>query len=270
MWLERGSRIPYGWHNMVRMLLTCLLLVLGILMPLPVSGQGGNPYDADPAARRAGSALFATRCADCHGADAKGIGAPDLTLLWAAGPDDERVFRTIQRGVPGSNMPSSSAPDKEIWAIVAYLRGISTVSPFENDIGDPEQGRELFLSMCVRCHRVATQGGSMGPDLSRIARIRSRDMLLRSIREPGASVSARYRAVTLITQDDRRIRGVIKSEDAFSIQIADTSERLQGYTKAGLREMIHEEGSLMPDFGTERLSDSDLDDLLRYLSTLRG
>ena len=110
----------------------------------------------------------------------------------------------------------------------------------------------------------------MGPDLSRIARIRSRDMLVRSIREPGASVAARYRAVTLITQDDRRIRGVIKSEDAFSIQIADTSERLQGYTKADLREMIHEEGSLMPDFGTERLSDSDLDDLLRYLSTLRG
>ena len=110
----------------------------------------------------------------------------------------------------------------------------------------------------------------MGPDLSRIARIRSRDMLVRSIREPGASVAARYRAVTLITQDDRRIRGVIKSEDAFSIQIADTSERLQGYTKADLREMIHEERSLMPDFGTERLSDSDLDDLLRYLSTLRG
>jgi len=69
MWLERGSCIPYGWHNMVRMLPTCLLLVLGSLMPLPVSGQGGNPYDADPAARRAGSALFATRCADCHGAD---------------------------------------------------------------------------------------------------------------------------------------------------------------------------------------------------------
>ena len=255
---------------MVRMLLTCLLLVLGILMPLSVSGQRVNPYDADPAARRAGAALFATRCAECHGADARGIGAPDLTLLWATETDDGRVFQTIQRGVPGSNMPSSSAPENEIWAIVAYLKGISTVSPFENDVGDPDQGRDIFLSMCARCHRVATQGGSLGPDLSRIARIRSRDRLLRSIREPSASVAARYRAVTLITQDDRSIRGLIKSEDAFSIQIADTSERLQGYTKAELQEVIYEERSLMPDFGTERLSNTDLDNLLRYLGTLRG
>jgi putative heme-binding domain-containing protein len=95
-------------------------------------------------------------------------------------------------------------------------------------------------------------------------------MLVRSIREPGASIAARYRAVTLITQDDRRIRGVIKSEDAFSIQIADTSERLQGYTKADLREVIHEERSLMPDFSSERLGENSLDDLLRYLGTLRG
>jgi mono/diheme cytochrome c family protein len=28
--------------------------------------------------------------------------------------------------------------------------------------------------------------------------------------------------------------------------------------------------SLMPVFGPDRLSDSDLDDLVRYLSTLRG
>ena len=132
---------------MVRMLLTRVLIVLGISMPLPVSAQGGNSYDADPAARRAGAALYATRCADCHGADAKGIGAPDLTLLWASGTDDERVFRTIQRGVSGSNMPSSSAPDNEIWAIVAYLKGLSTVSPFENEIGDPERGQELFIDV---------------------------------------------------------------------------------------------------------------------------
>ena len=255
---------------MVRMLLTRVLIVLGISMPLPVSAQGGNPYDADPAARRAGAALYATRCADCHGADAKGIGAPDLTLLWASGTDDERVFRTIQRGVSGSNMPSSSAPDNEIWAIVAYLKGLSTVSPFENEIGDPERGQKLFSSMCVRCHRVNTQGGSLGPDLSRIARVRSRNMLMRSIREPSASVAVRYRAVTLVTHDDRRIRGAIKSEDAFSIQIADTRERLQGYRKADLREVIHEERSLMPEFGSDRLRDSDLDDLLKYLGTLTG
>ena len=77
------------------------------------------------------------------------------------------------------------------------------------------------------------------PDLSRIAVIRSREMLIRSIREPGASVAAGYRAVTLVTRDGERIRGVAKSEDSFSILIVDTNERLQGYIKADLEELIH-------------------------------
>jgi len=166
-------------------------------------------------------------------------------------------------------MPSSSAPDNEIWAIVAYLKRLSTVSPIENDVGDPERGQEIFSSTCVRCHRVDGRGGRLGPDLSRITAIRSRDLLIRAIRDPSARVAAGYRAVTLVTRDGRRIRGATKGEDAFSIQVVDTRERLQGYLKADLEEVIHEERSLMPVFGPDRLPEADLDDLLRYLATLQ-
>jgi len=63
---------------------------------------------------------------------------------------------------------------------------------------------------------------------------------------------------------------VTKSEDAFSIRIMDTSEQLQSYLKSGVREIIAEPRSMMPDFDTRLLNDRDLADLLRYLSTLRG
>jgi hypothetical protein len=76
--------------------------------------------------------------------------------------------------------------------------------------------------------------------------------------------------VALVTQDGQRIRGVSKSEDSFSIQIVDTDERLQGYLKADLQGIVREERSLMRQFGPDRLSDEALDDLLRYLGTLRG
>jgi mono/diheme cytochrome c family protein len=49
----------------------------------------------------------------------------------------------------------------------------------------------------------------------------------------------------------------------------DTRERLQGYIKANLKEVIQEKQSVMPAYGTDRLSDKDLDDLLGYLRTLR-
>ena len=100
---------------------------------------------------------------------------------------------------------------------------------------------------------------------------RSRDTLARKIRDPNAlPLVPGYKPVTLVTTEGRRITGVTKGDDAFSIRIMDTSERLQGYAKSGLREINYEPRSLMPGFDTRQISDRDLDDLLRYLSTLRA
>jgi len=245
------------------------LLALALTLPCAAGGQAANPYDGDPAAIRAGRALFGNRCAECHGADAKGMNGPDLTMLWARDVRDERIFRTIRSGVTGSVMPSSSAPDQEIWALVAYLKSVGTVSPFETATGDATRGEELFGDACVRCHQVGGRGGVIGPDLSLIARVRARASLVSSIREPSASVRSGYRAVTLVTAAGDRVRGVVKAEDAFSIQVVEVGGRLQGYLKRDLQEIVREERSLMPNFGPERMSDDALDDVLAYLGTLR-
>ena len=54
------------------------------------------------------------------------------------------------------------------------------------------------------------------------------------------------------------------------MQIMDTRERIQGYEKDKMKAVVNGTKSAMPVFGPDRLSDSDLDDLLRYLQTLRG
>src|ERR1041385_2739771 len=74
-----------------------------------------------------GRGPFQTRCADCHGIDAKGVHGPDLTVVFSAnGRPDEQVFQTIRRGVPGTEMPASNAPDSEIRAVIAYLHTLNT------------------------------------------------------------------------------------------------------------------------------------------------
>jgi hypothetical protein len=87
----------------------------------------------------------------------------------------------------------------------------------------------------------------------------------------GASDNIRpgYEAVTLVTRDGQRIRGVKKNEDEFSIQIIDMRERPQGYLKVNLTEIVNEPRSVMPAYGAEQLNDRALDDLLQYLGTLR-
>ena len=232
--------------------------------------RAGNPREGDPAAIRAGAALFQTGCAECHGADAKGVVGPDLTGLWTSGAGDARVFRAIRAGVPGSVMPPSSAPDDDLWAIVAYVRSISTKVAVERASGNADHGQQLFWSSCGGCHRVNGRGGQIGPDLSRVGESQSREALTRAIRDASASIPAGYQPVTLVTPEGRQIRGVRKSEDVFSIQIMDTRERLQGYLKAGLRDVIRETRSLMPDFGPDRLSERDLEDLLAFLGSLRA
>jgi mono/diheme cytochrome c family protein len=73
-----------------------------------------------------------------------------------------------------------------------------------------------------------------------------------------------------MTADGQPIRGVKKNEDLFSVQIMDTRERIQGYEKDKVKAVVDEKKSAMPVFGPDRLSQADLDDVVRYLQTLRG
>ena len=57
------------------------------------------------AARAAGSRLFATHCASCHGADGKGrrmVGGPDLTdAHWTHGGDPASIMASVWDGRKG-------------------------------------------------------------------------------------------------------------------------------------------------------------------------
>lgn len=248
-----------------------VLVTVFLVSPVLVAGQdrAKNPLEGNADAIRTGSVLFEVRCSECHGVDAKGGLGPDLTIVRAAGASDERLFQTVRRGVAGTDMPRSNAPDDEIWAILAYLYTLTPTVPIDESVGNAANGERIFWASCGSCHRVNGRGGALGPDLSRIGSSRPRATLVREIRTASASIVPGYGPVTLVTADGRRIRGVKINEDAFSIQIMDSRERLQGFLKQNLREVITDKVSLMPDFGVDRLNDRDLDDLVRFLSTLR-
>jgi len=239
-----------------------------------------NPREGDSEAIRAGTAGYGARCAFCHGADAKGAtGGCDLTRLWTAGGTEQQIFQSIRRGFPNTIKAHGFGPDDDIWSIMAYLRTIDARNSSARPSGNAGNGERLFNANCVQCHQANRRGGLLGPDLSRVGSSRSRAALAHKIRHASSYIMSvytlnyiveGYQPVSLVTRGGQRIRGVKKNEDAFSIQIMDTRERLQGYAKADLRELIDEETSIMPDFGSDRLSDSDLNDLLDYLQTLRA
>jgi putative heme-binding domain-containing protein len=214
--------------------------------------------------------LYRWRCGECHGLDATGYRGPDLTAALAGGIADERLFQVIRNGVPGTEMPPSNSPDDELLQLIAYFRNLNAVTATDAPVGNVEHGQQLFTANCTSCHRVAGKGGHLGPDLTRVGTARSRAALVREIRTPSEWITPGFETVTVVTKDGQKVRGAKKNEDVFSVQVMDMRERLQGYMKSNVQDVVYEKASLMPAYTTQRLSDTDLNDLIGYLTTLRG
>jgi putative heme-binding domain-containing protein len=230
-----------------------------------------NPFEGETAAIKAGMGLFRARCADCHGMDARGVRGPDITQVWASGRTDEGLFTTIKNGIPGTEMPPQPRLfDHETWQILAYLRTLAATARTDPPRGNAENGEKIYRALCTGCHMVNGVGGRLGPDLSRIGAARSREVLELRIRGGVEGFLVGYEPVTLTPGTGETVVGVKKNEDLFSVQIMDTRERIQGYDKASLKQLQNNPRSAMPAFGANRISESDLDDLIRYLQTLRG
>lgn len=232
----------------------------------------GNPFQPTPDAIQEGMAAFRANCAYCHGMTARGARGPDLTGVFAAGATEEGLFRLVRRGIPGTEMPPAGVflQEPDTWKVLMYLRTVSVPPPTEPPRGDAVNGERIFRARCGSCHQVDGRGGVLGPDLSRAGVARTREALARQIRGLVEDIRPGYEPVTVRTEEGRAIRGTRKNEDLFSIQIMDSSERLQGFVKSSVQTVTHEKRTLMPVYTVEQLNERDMDDLLRYLGTLRG
>jgi putative heme-binding domain-containing protein len=136
--------------------------------------------------------------------------------------------------------------------------------------GDADRGQEVFLSTkagCFTCHRAVGRGGTVGPDLSQIAKIRSRGELLESIVFPGLTVAPEYRPVLVAMRDGRAATGLVVREtpEAVYLRTADLAEiRIPSRE---IEEMSPVTGSLMPEGLETIMSRQELRDLLEFLTS---
>jgi putative heme-binding domain-containing protein len=235
-----------------------------------------NPLQGNPTALKQGQNIYRGRCAVCHGIDAKGFRGSDLTTGdWVHGGTDPQVFKTIRNGVPGTEMPGHiNMSEDEIWMVISYLRTLSSPGGPAPEKGDAARGEQLFWAKergnCGQCHMVGPRGGRIGPNLSRIGAARSVAALEREIRSPAEVIPVGFETVTIVTKEGRRIRGARKNEDTFSVQVMTANEDILSFSKKEVEVVSEMERSLMPAYGPERLSEADLNDLVRYLRSLRS
>jgi putative heme-binding domain-containing protein len=222
----------------------------------------------------AGRWTFRIFCAPCHGIRADGGRGPDLTLgTYSAGDKDADLFRVISRGVPGTEMAAYAGrvEDKDITQLVAYIRSVSHGEKAAIQ-GDTATGEAIFWNKggCGQCHRVGTRGSSLGPDLTRVGRQRSIAYLRTSILKPDADLTPGYATITVVTRDGKKIMGVERNFDNFSAQFVDLSGKYYSFQTEEVTSMKRESRSLMPATYGKLLNETEVNNLLAYLSSLRG
>ena len=138
--------------------------------------------------------------------------------------------------------------------------------------GDLEKGRELFFgrgaASCRRCHKVGSNGGEVGPALTKIGKEKDRAYLLEAIVDPNAKIAKGFETVILVTTDGRVHSGILRTEDAERIQIMTPTGALETLTKADIEERANGQSGMPQDL-LKNLSRADVRDLVAYLATLQ-
>ncbi|MFO0902107.1 MAG: PVC-type heme-binding CxxCH protein [Pirellulales bacterium] len=137
--------------------------------------------------------------------------------------------------------------------------------------GDAVRGRELFqghrVAQCVRCHKVAGQGGDAGPDLSQVAKRHERAGLLESLVDPNAKIAAEFGTVSLVLESGRIVAGTIVLETPETIELR-TAEGTRVKVAVDQVEDRSPPRSAMPAMD-RTLTLRELRDVVEYLSSLR-
>ena len=111
--------------------------------------------------------------------------------------------------------------------------------------GSIEVGKKLFANnnraQCSRCHKVHKTGGAVGPELSQIASLLTKEELLTSLISPNERIAPGYGTIVLDLKNKTQKAGVLIGEttDSITLKIGD-----EGMVKISRSEIIKQE--LMP------------------------
>lgn len=136
--------------------------------------------------------------------------------------------------------------------------------------GDPSRGQSIFFGKtvaCTACHAVNGTGAAVGPDLSKIASIRSGPDLLESIVFPSASFARGYEPFVVQTQSNQVLAGVLAAETPEAIVLRTPAE--VRIPRSSVKSIRQDRVSIMPQGLDAQLRREELADLLAFLQSLK-
>jgi putative membrane-bound dehydrogenase-like protein len=136
------------------------------------------------------------------------------------------------------------------------------------DKGDIRRGQAVFNSpkaACSSCHAIGYLGGNIGPDLTRIGRIRTERDLLEAIVFPSASFVRGYEPVVVTTSAGRTFSGVVRRDGAEEMVLATGPHEEVRIAHDDIENVQPGRVSIMPAGLDQQLTLRELADLVAFL-----
>ena len=138
-----------------------------------------------------------------------------------------------------------------------------------NEHGDAIRGAAVFTDVkvaCISCHRIGTSGGTVGPDLSAVAKDRRLEHIVESLLWPKRDVKPEFINWQVLTVEGRMITGYKQSSDDNQVTLRDPAT---GNLTTIDRNNVEEEiagSTVMPAGLTAAMTEERQLDLIRFLS----
>ncbi len=172
-------------------------------------------------------------------------------------PDESLRQRAAEIFAAGGAVPS---PDRE-----QVLQGLLPVTEVT---GNVDQGKQVFLKHCSKCHVHSGEGVRIGPDLTGMAVHPKRELLMNVI-DPSRSVEGNFRLYTVVTAAGKQYSGMLAAETNTALELVDTEGKKQTILRDDIEEFVASTKSVMPDGFEQQITRDELGDLLEFL-THRG
>ena len=189
------------------------------------------------------------------------IHSNELKIIAEAFPESAEDAHSALSVLAKENPLADQAKRKKLKSILASLKP-----------GNASRGRALFYanrSTCSLCHRVANQGGLLGPDLSKIGAIRKAQDLLEAIIFPSSTVVNGYENYIIQTVQGSTHLGIIQHESPDSIYISNASGIKELVMRKKIKNVTRSPISLMPAGFESLLTNQDLSDLIAFLGSCK-
>jgi putative membrane-bound dehydrogenase-like protein len=138
--------------------------------------------------------------------------------------------------------------------------------------GDVRRGQAVFNSTkasCIACHAVGYLGGTIGPDLTHVGKIRTERDLLESIVFPSASFVRSYEPVEITTKKGKVYNGLVRRETPDEVVLATSATEEARIARQEIDELQPGKVSIMPAGLDQQLTRQELADLVAFLKACK-